>query len=173
MDFKRWFNRYTHRTGLQIALVLPVLLLGSSLSIVGFAVTQTKQRNDNKSQAQAKTTTVRVGGNYKVKKIERLKDSSFLVIFESTETTGRADVIRLESDHIHMGVSEGQVLRISAEVTADKGKVVEAQQVLLFLPQIEGPMPVWMLSRHSRSESDLNGASYLEMHAPQSDFLIF
>jgi hypothetical protein len=52
-------------------------------------------------------------------------------------------------------------------------EVVDAYQVLLFIPKREGEMPVWMLSKHEKGgRGDLNGARYLEMHAPQNDYLI-
>jgi hypothetical protein len=124
-------------------------------------------------EAQQKPTTMfKVGGNYVVKKLVKNPDESFSVEFHSVAVNGRADIIKLVADHVHMGIKEGDTLRISAEVTSEKDAIVEANQVLVFIPRIEGPVPVWLLSKKGRS-SELQGAEFLKMHAPQSDFQIF
>ena len=118
----------------------------------------------------------RVGGQYLVKSIDRLDsetgDGPFVVIFESETPTGKYDLLRLESDHVHVGISPGQKLRLSAEILKADGKSAEVGQVLLFLPERSGPMPVWLLSRKN-THRDLNAAKFIEMHAPQSDFRVF
>jgi hypothetical protein len=118
------------------------------------------------------STMKRIGGNYVVEHISQSKDGTFYVEFHSVVATGRGDIIKLESDHMHVGIKEGDKLRISAEVTSEKDNVVEANQVLVFVPRVEGPVPVWLLSKKGR-QSELGGADYLKMHAPQADYQIF
>ena len=112
---------------------------------------------------------LRVGGDYVVHDIRKSGDHSFEIEFRAADPTGKYDRVILTSDHVHMAVIKGQKLRISAEVTQTKDNVAEATQVLIFVPNSRGAMPVWMLSSRSKS-LDLHGSKYLEMHAPQSDY---
>jgi hypothetical protein len=113
----------------------------------------------------------RVGGTYQVSKIDQRDDGTFVIEFESVQKTGKFDVIKLESDHVHASVTVGEKLRLSAEIISTKGKRAEASQVLIFVPNIQGHMPVWMLSRKAKN-MDLQGSKFIEMHAPQSDYTI-
>jgi len=112
----------------------------------------------------------RVGGNYTVSKIERQEAGGFRIEFQSEVKEGPFQTLILESDHVNVGVAIGQKLRLSAEVTGVAGSKAEVSQVLLFLPNIRGTMPVWMLSK--RGGGDLKAGRYLEMHAPLADYQI-
>lgn len=118
------------------------------------------------------TRIERVGGEFRVESL-RPDNSGFIVTFESTDPKADIKKIRLESNQVHVSVEEGKVLRLSAEVLSLRNGVVEAGQVLLFLPTAGSYLPVWLLSRHKPGLSSLNGARYLDMHAPQSDYLLF
>lgn len=125
------------------------------------------------AQNNTSTKLVRVGGEFKVKSIQKTKDHSFVVTFASTDSQAKVQEIKLESTYLHVSVEEGKVLRLSAEVATQQGRVVEAKQILLFLPTASSYLPVWLLSRSAPALSDLKGAKYIDMHAPQSDFLLF
>lgn len=114
---------------------------------------------------------LRVGGDYVVYDIRKVTEKSYEIEFRAADPTGKFDRVVLTSDHVHMAITKGQKLRISAEVGQTKGDVAEATQVLIFLPSVQGPTPIWMLSSRSKS-LDLKGSKYLEMHAPQSDYTI-
>ena len=120
----------------------------------------------------ANSTLVRVGGEFRVKSIKKI-DGGFVISFTSTDRKAQVQEVRLESAYLHVSVEAGKVLRLSAEVATQNGRVVEAKQVLLFLPTAGAYLPVWLLSRSAPSLSGLQGARYLDMHAPQSDFLLF
>lgn len=132
--------------------------------------------DDQQDGSQKPPKIERVGGKYLVKSIDRTEEqdgnSVFVVVFESETPTGKYDLLRLESDHIHVGISPGQKLRLSAEILETKGNSAEVGQVLLFLPERSGPVPIWLLSRKN-THRDLNAAKFIEMHAPQSDFRVF
>ena len=115
----------------------------------------------------------RVGGRYKIASIEKLDEANFRIRFTSQTETGRFDQLILKSDHIHLSMQEGQVVRLSAEVIdAPKGQEVEVTQVLLFLSNPEyGTTPVWLLSSQHPTR-EFRGSRWLDMHAPQADFLI-
>jgi hypothetical protein len=114
----------------------------------------------------------KVGGDYVVEKIEKL-DRGFFIKFVAKNLTGEADVIELYSDHVHFGVTKGSKLRLSAEVVkTENKKTVQAAQVLLYLPAPEGFLPVWLLSQNSQG-FEKGSTSYLKMHAPQSDYMVF
>lgn len=124
--------------------------------------------NEDGSQAVLE----KVGGDYVVKKIEK-RSQGFFIEFQAETLTGEADIIELHSDHVHFGVTKGSKLRISAEVTkTGNKKIVQAAQVLVYLPAPEGFLPVWLLSKNSRG-FEKGSTSYLKMHAPQSDFMVF
>lgn len=112
---------------------------------------------------------LRVGGVYSIARIDKVEGGGFRIEFHNDEVKGRFQTLKLESDHVNMGVSVGQKLRLSAEVLKEKGNEAEVSQVLLFLPHAEGPVPVWLLSKKG---GELRGARYLEMHAPTTDYQI-
>ena len=116
--------------------------------------------------------TERVGGDYIVHSIKPIAHSGFLVEFRSATTTGRFDVLKLETSNLHLLLNEGQKLRISAELLHEGEEASEVAQVLVFIPGQTGETPVWLLSRKSSAIS-FDGARYLEMHAPESDYLLF
>ncbi len=138
------------------------LLVSSTMSIAG----------DKTTSFPSEPKVARVGGVYFVKSLDRQEDGTFIVMFESETATGKYDLLKLESEHVHIGVQPGQKLRLSAEILSSQGNTSEVAQVLLFIPGAGGPTPIWMLSKKNASR-DLNGARYLEMHAPQSDFRVF
>lgn len=113
----------------------------------------------------------KIGGIYKVTRIQKKSDGHFVVEFTSSQKTGKFDVLVLESDHLHVAVEEGKELRLSAEVLKEGKQRTEVAQVLLFLPHGDTHVPVWLLSRNA-PDRDLRGSRYIEMHAPTSDYLI-
>ena len=123
-------------------------------------------------EAREGAQLLRVGGQYRIQKIEKLGDEDFRITFQSEAPSGRADTLVLRSDHIHVAVQEGLSLRLTAEVVKDQGPILEVTQVLLFLNHRDyGTTPVWLLSKQHVTR-DFRGARWLEMHAPQADFLI-
>jgi hypothetical protein len=113
----------------------------------------------------------RIGGLFKITRIEKLGDKDFRIKFESEPKTGKHDKLVLRSDHVHLAMQEGQVLRLSAEVLRDKSSELEVTQVLLFLPGEHGTAPIWLLSS-DHPNRDFRGARWLDMHAPQADYTI-
>ncbi len=115
----------------------------------------------------------RVGGRYKILSIKKVGEADFKIRFQSERRTGHFDELMLQSDHIHISMQEGQVVRLSAEVIkAPQGGEVEVTQVLLFLSHPEyGTTPVWLLSSQHPTR-DFRGSRWLDMHAPQADFFI-
>jgi len=126
---------------------------------------------DSDQEASEAAVPLRVGGSYKIEKIEKQTDGSFKIAFVSEVKTGRFDQLELHSDHVHFGVREGQTLRLSAEIRSEVNGKAEISQVVLFLQGSHGQTPVWLLSK-SVPISDLGAARYLEMHAPATDFQI-
>lgn len=144
---------------------LALLLCSLALPLKGFA-------GENKAPKVEAETLERIGGTYRVSRLEKLGDADFLIHFESVPLTGRYDHLVLRSDHIHMSIQEGQSLRLSAEVVSSKKPEVEVTQVLLFLSNAEyGTTPVWLLSSQHATR-DFRGSRWLDMHAPQADFQI-
>jgi len=117
------------------------------------------------------TKVERVGGQFRLVSIERLGEKDFRIKFESEPKTGKHDYLVLRSDHLHLAMQEGQVLRLSAEVIRDRGSELEVTQVLLFLPSGQGTVPIWLLSSQHVPQ-EFRGARWLDMHAPQADYLI-
>lgn len=124
-----------------------------------------------KQRPEVQDVAAKVGGNYKVSRIERLGPDHFVIEFTSTVKSGKHDLLVLESDHVNVAVTKGMELRLSAEVLREKKGATEVSQVLLFLPKSDTHVPVWLLSRHAKHQ-ELRGSRYLEMHAPTSDFMV-
>lgn len=114
---------------------------------------------------------IRVGGNYVVKSVEKKGDHSFIVNFAAETGSGSFDLLRLESDHVHVAVKVGRTIRLSAEILKTDGASAEISQVVLFFPNIEGHVPVWLISNKFPSR-DLKASRYLDMHAPSNDYMI-
>ena len=114
---------------------------------------------------------LRVGGTYTVQEINKNDDRDFTIVFVSTAPSGRFDELRLDSDHVHVAVREGQEVRLSAEILQEKGSKADVAQVVLFLNGRVGRTPVWLLSNKAK-HADLRGARYLEMHVPLNDYFV-
>lgn len=113
----------------------------------------------------------KVGGDYTVAAVDRIDDHTFRVEFAADHPTGHFDLLRLESDHVHVAVKVGQKLRLSAEILSTQGTVAEVSQVVLFLPGATGRVPVWLLSNKAPTP-DLRATKYLEMHVPLTDYMV-
>jgi len=122
-------------------------------------------------EIEASSRVARVGGDFVVEKIDFDDSGAFRIIFRHEESTRHKKLV-LISDHVHMGVQEGQILRLSAEVLAEYPDYTEVSQVLLFLPSEYGKTPVWMLSQ-KQPQLSIGGVKLLEMHAPSADYAIF
>ena len=110
-----------------------------------------------------------VVGKFKVKAIEQ-RDGYHRLVFENVDLAAKTKRLTLDTNYVHIGVERGQVLKLSADVMAVGSS--EITQVLLYLPKDGSHSPVWMLSRlHPRMK--FTGARLLDMHAPQSDYLLF
>lgn len=112
-----------------------------------------------------------VEGQFKVKTIER-RYGYHRLVFENVDRTATTKRLTLDTNYVHVGVEKGRVLRLSADVSAAGNASREIKQVLLYLPQDGSHTPVWMLSR-SHPQMKFTGARLLDMHAPQSDYLLF
>ena len=115
----------------------------------------------------------KVAGDYIVSSLKASSGGNIKITFDAVNKSGRYDKLILISDHVHMSIRGSDKVRISAEVVgtdADGSSIVS--QVLVFLPSVQGPVPVWMLSR-THPPQRFSGARLLEMHAPSADYLVF
>ncbi|MDE3268816.1 MAG: hypothetical protein OYH77_00860 [Pseudomonadota bacterium] len=118
-----------------------------------------------------KQKTTKVKGKFKVKMIER-RDGFHRIMFENIDHAAKTKRLTLETSYVHVGVAKGSVLRLAADVLTTAAGNGEIKQVLLYLPKDGSHSPVWMLSR-SHPQMKFTGARLLDMHAPQSDYLLF
>ena len=118
----------------------------------------------------ASAEPVRVGGDYKVTQIDKV-EGGFVVEFQSTTPSGKFDTLRLTSDHVHVAVKVGQQIRLSAEILTETGNSAEVSQMVIFLPSVQGHVPVWLLSNKAPAQ-ERPAAKYLEMHNPLNDYVI-
>ncbi len=115
--------------------------------------------------------TLRVGGNYKVEDVEKVDEKTFRITFRAATESGRFDTLILDSDHLHVAVTKGTTIRLSAEILKDNGKSAEVAQLVIFLPSKVGQTPVWLLSNKAPLR-DLRATDYLKMHAPINDYFV-
>jgi hypothetical protein len=113
----------------------------------------------------------RIAGDFIVQKISKLSSGAFVVEFKATEGEPKFTRLRLESNNINAAIVEGASLRLSADVTRVSGRLAEVAQVVVYLPGLTGPTPVWMLSRKAPRLDP--PAKLLELHAPSTDFAVF
>lgn len=118
----------------------------------------------------------RIGGDYRLQGISRKCQfrpdvSCFRVVFEAIHKTGRFDELVLESNHVNVSVKKGDRVRLSAEIAVDRGRKAEVSQVVLFDDSGKSRPPTWMLSsKHKAGPGP--AARYIDMHVPQTDFLV-
>jgi len=114
---------------------------------------------------------LKIGGDYQVTAIDRISDHEFHIEFKSVVATGKFDTLSLHSNHVHVAVRVGQKLRLSAAILNTRGSEAEVAQMVIFVPNPQGAVPVWLLS--NRAEGlDLRATKYLEMHSPLTDYLV-
>ncbi len=93
------------------------------------------------------------------------------MVFEAVHKTGRFDELVLESNHVNVSVKKGDLIRLSAEIAVDRGNRAEVSQVVLFDDSGKSRPPTWMLSsKHHAGPGP--AARYIDMHVPQTDFLV-
>jgi len=118
----------------------------------------------------------RIGGTFNVASIDPIGNETgstdgFAINFVAETPTGKFDKLRLETSHVHVSVKVGMKMRLSAEImSVESDGTALARQILVFVPTLRGPVPVWLLSRHGGS---LEAARYLEMNVPLNDYYIF
>lgn len=137
----------------------------AALVAVAFALSATT------SQAEPEGKPLRVGGDYTVTAIDRLNDHEFHVEFKAVAPTGKFDVLTLQSDHVHVSVRVGQKLRLAAQILSTKGNTAEVSEMVIFIPNAQGPVPVWLLSNKAQG-LDLRATDYLKMHSPLTDYMV-
>lgn len=151
------------------AMALAGILL--CLETASFAL-EVKKDQVAASQVESKIPKVeRIGGTFVVTSIKPLKSSGFRVIFTAKEGTPRFKTLVLESPHVHMSLTEGSSLRLSADVISTTGDTADISQVVVFIPSRNGNTPVWMLSK--RVIDPVPPAKLLEMHDPHNDYQVF
>ncbi len=127
--------------------------------------------SSSESQQEQKSPKIeRIGGDFVVGAIKKLKDGAFSVEFTAAEGEPKYKRLVLESMHVHAAIAEGAKLRLSADVVAISGATAEVSQVVLFLPGRVGRTPVWMLSR--KVSPGAPPAKLIEMHAPSTDYQV-
>jgi hypothetical protein len=114
----------------------------------------------------------RIGGNFTVTKISKnTSNQGFVVEFKASEGSPKITLLRLETDHVNAGLSEGETIRLSADVRSHSGNSADIEQVVVYLPGRSGPTPVWMLSKKAKLVSP--PAKLIEMHSPSTDYTVF
>ena len=127
--------------------------------------------SQSKASAEPKGQLLKVGGDYEVTAIEHLNDSEFRVEFKAVTPTGKFDNLSLHSDHVHVAVRIGQKLRLSAEILNSNGLSAEVAQMVIFIANPQGPIPVWLLSNRA-GHQDLRAIKYIDMHSPLTDYIV-
>jgi len=148
----------------------PVITLIITLFVALPALAETSAQPKIEAVPEA-PKILRVGGDYTVSSIDKAGEGAFKIEFKAVTPSGRFDTLKLESDHVHVAVRVGQKIRLSAEILAEAGPSAEVSQLVLFLENPQGPVPVWLLSNKAPA-GELRGSRYLEMHAPMNDYQV-
>ena len=124
-----------------------------------------------KASSETKGQLLKVGGDYEVTAIDHPNDSEFRVEFKAVTPTGKFDILSLHSNHVHVAVRVGQKLRLSAEILSSNGQAAEVAQMVIFIANPQGPIPVWLLSNRA-GHQDLRATKYIDMHSPLTDYIV-
>jgi hypothetical protein len=129
--------------------------------------------NAENPTSTAQTESVkRIGGDFKVAKISPLSKLGFRVLFRSTSNTAPVQFLQLDAPHLHFGLKEGQVLRLTAEVSGKIKSGYKVDQMVLFVPSNGQTNPIWLTSINSKPVAIPPGR-LIELHAPRSDYTVF
>ncbi|MFK7872286.1 MAG: hypothetical protein AB8C84_03815 [Oligoflexales bacterium] len=108
-------------------------------------------------------------GVYKVVEVKILSAGQHSIVWEAVEKKKEPqDRIQLQAEEAHMDVRVGQVMDLSVVVDKVQGSFVEVMQVHV---KFKDGRRVWLLSQTGKKEP-LQGESYLQMHAPRSDYQV-
>lgn len=154
-------------------LFISSIVITASHSAVASAVSESVlvAAHSPSNAAEDAPKVIRVGGDYLVGTVDRTPQERFVVEFKAVHPTGHFDVLKLETDHVHVGIKPGMTVRLSAEIDSSTGPVAEASQVVIFFHGPSGRVPVWLLSSRVK-QRDLGAIRYLEMHNPATDFVV-
>ena len=117
---------------------------------------------------------LKIGGTYKIKSIDQHDKGYFIINFESVPQTGKFDLLQLKTYNVHFALKKSDIVKISCELESNvnKNNIYEIAQVVIFLNSSQGRTPIWLTSIN-KPIANFDEANYLEIHAPQSDYLIF
>lgn len=165
--------------GLLFLFCLPFFLIGC----IPRSHIQNPVNLDTSGSAEPSGPLERYGeGRYLVAEVERRQDKalSFLRIifhkqgqeFHGGQRRQSVDRFWFDTGHLYPGIKEGRIFKVHySGVETSAG--FEAMQILVFLSDEQGGSPVWLLSKRNRKMIDFSQGSFLRMHAPASDYLIF
>ena len=78
----------------------------------------------------------KVAGDFKVIKIQKNMASDFTIKFKPVAKNKSINLMVLNTDHVHSQISEGDVVRLSAEVVRLEAKVATVSQLVIFYNSI-------------------------------------
>lgn len=110
-----------------------------------------------------------IKGKFSVVKVEKTK-SSQLIEFESHPD--QKIIVKLYSEAIPNIFNKGQIFDLVVYPASRDEKIVDAAQILAFLPSENGSRPLIILSVNNK-KIDLKDVSLLKMHDPESDYRLF
>ena len=115
----------------------------------------------------------KIGGDFIVKSIKRNRYNDYSIVFKPSFKSDKLKLLVLNTDHVHSNLAEGSSLRLSAEVVRVEAKIATVSQLVVFYPSKQGKTPVWMISKSEHSKKSFNASKLIDVHSPQSDYLVF
>ncbi len=120
----------------------------------------------------ANDQSLKVRGRFKVETVKAAPSGSgFEVLFLAEDSQLKPGKLMLHAENIHLAVQPGITFQMVAQVKEKSGVSSEIVQVLLLPTEKVLSSPVWLQS-NLYPPTDLKAASYLEMHAPATDFIV-
>ena len=116
---------------------------------------------------------MKLGGDFIVKSIKRNAYNDYSITFKPDYKSDRVKLLVLNTDHVHGRLEQGSRLRLSAEVVSIKDKIAKVSQIVVYYPSNQGTTPVWMISKSRPSNRVFSAGKLIEVHSPQSDYLVF
>lgn len=141
-------------------LFLGFFLAGSNLAFA-------EQKSTLKKEPPAKHSSKKISGTFKIIKVKKHSHQQNQIWFSNVDDS---KIYVLNSHYTNQNLREGSQYRMVAEVFEDRKGQHHIQRALVYLPFGETTVPIWILSKDSKL--NLNLDKYIRLHAPTTDYIV-
>ena len=115
----------------------------------------------------------KVSGIFELVEIKKNVARDYTLTFRPVSHLKKIKILVLNTDHVHSKIRQGDKIKLSAEVSQLKNGVASVAQMVLFYDSLQGKTPIWMMSKIEKANKGFNASKLLDVHSPQSDYIVF